>query len=313
MNHRTWGGWVGAFTAALLGMVAAPAALHAQHDLTGCLDRQQRPVELRVKNDMGWGGLATIVDGKPVIYWNKHLMDRANRPMQIFVYFHECAHHVLGHVWTGESPRAEREADCWAIQLMVESGMIRGGHVAMIERELRHSRGDANHLGGEELIQSLAACIDIKTDKNAWKLALDSLDAASANDFADAQGVAVPYPSAQTGVYESKIDLPGTYDCEITRSRAVHCMIFAARDQKRADKRFHEIEKIIRDWLPQTWTAVTHSGGGADITRNMLAEDGLTGAGIVLAESNRHRVYFEFRSPNTAGLAASSAPTPNSR
>ncbi len=270
--------------------------MSGQQSLSGCVDRAQRPVALVVDNALGWSGVATIENDRPVIYWNEHDMARASRSTQVFIYLHECAHHVLGHIWKPVSPRWEAEADCWAIQLMVEGGMVNGSQIDVIQRELRTSPGDANHLGGQDLMRSLAGCLDIKTDARAWAHALDRLEAASADSFRSVQGQNVPDPSATSGAYESDIDLPGTYDCEITPRRTVRCVIFAARKQQAVEARFRRIERILRDWFSPSWTAVTSAAGDAGIPGSLQAENSRSGAIIILAATNQRQIVFEFRS-----------------
>ena len=173
--------------------LAATNSAAAQLPFDACIDRHDRPVRGIVRNDLGgFAGQATLLNGEPVIYWNADANEHISRPSQIFIYLHECAHHTLGHLWKANALKWEMEADCWAAQLMYESGMLRGQHIRVIERELRTIKGDNHHLGGDELMRALQGCLDVKTDQEAWAAALTAFTAASGDGFAAIQGQAIP-------------------------------------------------------------------------------------------------------------------------
>lgn len=50
-------------------------------------------------------------------------------------------------------------------------------------------------------------------------------------------------------VFEALVDVPGTYDCEIV-GVTLRCMVFAARKDGAAEKRYQQLVKILRAWLP---------------------------------------------------------------
>ncbi len=162
---------------------------------------------------MVWAGFATEREGKPVILWNKKTNQQLSTTDQIFIYLHECAHHTLGHLYRlPYTPTVELEADCWAIQLMVDGRMIKGRHLDVLEKSRRTTRGDAYHLGGEAHIQSLQR-----------GRMLDS--------------------TTGDPVYEALLDAPGTYDCEVVGA-AVRCLVFAARKAGAAKERFERLMNI---------------------------------------------------------------------
>lgn len=295
--------------ALLLCFAASPVA--AQMPFDGCVDRSDRPVRSIINNDMSWAGTATEVNGESVIYWNRVANARASRTTQIFIYLHECAHHTLGHIWKPQAARWELEAECWAVQLMWEGGMIQGRHLRLIEEELRTSRGDATHLGGEARTQSLRDCIQIKTNRKAWSASLTALLDASADSFASIQGQAVPRPSSLTGVYESEVDLPGTYDCEITQTREVRCVVFAARTARRVADRFKALTGIIGAWLPPGWTAVDSPPGDSTTVRIHAAKDTIAGRGFTLSATTGHQIVFVMQPVRSAvDSFAAHAPPP---
>jgi hypothetical protein len=278
---------------------AGPVA--AQLPFDGCIDRADRPVRRIVDNTMAWAGTATEVNGEPVIYWNERANARASRPTQIFIYLHECAHHTLGHIWKPRSARWELEAECWAAQLMWESGMIQGRHLRRIEDELSTYPGDATHLGGAARRQSLGDCIDIKTDRKAWGAALTEFLHASDDGFDSIRGQAVPRPSSRTGIHESEVDLPGTYDCEITRDRDVRCPVFAAREAKRAAQRFGALVEIIDAWLPAGWKGRQPRSADTSVVREYTVTDTAGIARLRLTATSAHRIVFVMHPAGTGG------------
>lgn len=276
----------------LLLLLGLPAALRAQLPLDGCIDRADRPVRGIVRNDMPWAGVATVEGGESVIYWNQRLMGSRSRTTQIFVYLHECGHHMLGHVWKANDARWEQEADCWAVQLMWEGGMIAGRHLRVLEEELSRTRGDAIHLGGERLLEALRSCLAIKTDRRAWAASLARLVEAGASSFASIRGQGVPNPSSKSGVHESLVDLPGTYDCEVTTDPSVRCTIFAAKDGGRVADRFSEIARILPGALPASWKVKDVEMPSEGGLRQLAGVDSVAGLTISVATTPAHRIVF---------------------
>jgi hypothetical protein len=295
---------------ALILVLLVPSALRAQLPMDGCIDRADRPVRGIIRNDMVWAGVATVEKGESVIYWNQRRMGGRSRTTQIFVYLHECGHHLLGHIWKANDARWEQEADCWAVQLMLEGGMIAPRHLRVLEEELSRTRGDAIHLGGEQLLAALKRCLAIKTDRRAWAAALARFVEAGADSFASIRGQAVPTPASRSGVYESLADLPGTYDCEITAGHRVRCTIFAARDADRVAERFGELARIIPAALPSTWTAREAREPAAGAVRELVAEDTVSGLELNLVSTPAHRIVFTLGLAHAGDVVAEAAVLP---
>jgi hypothetical protein len=264
--------------------------LSAQVPFNVCQDRQGNVIPGVVDNSLPYAGVATEQSGRPVILWNRKSNAVLSPTEQIFIYLHECAHHTLGHLYRQPyTPAVELEADCWAIQLMVDGGMIKGRHLELLERSRRTVRGDAYHLGGEAHIQSLQRCLDIRTDPKAWAEALDSLTHAAQDSFASHRGRLIDSTSAES-VYESTINPPGTYDCEVVGA-AVRCLTFVAKKPGPAEDRYERLMEIIRRWLPVGWTSIKQvSPDGRE--RTFLAQDGMTGTLVSLALTRTSRVYL---------------------
>jgi hypothetical protein len=277
----------------LVALQCALAALtrraQAQVPFEVCLDRDNHVIPGVVDNTMAYAGMAAFRDGHPVILWNAHTNQHLSQTEQIFIYLHECAHHTLGHLYHyANDARDEQEADCWAIQFMMDGGMIQGRHLAALERSRRAVRGDYTHLGGEAHIRSLEECLAVRTDHKAWATALDTVVSAAQDSFAGRRGRLLDSTSASP-TFEALVDVPGTYDCEVVGA-ALRCMVFAARKDNAAKERYGRLLKIIRAWLSRTWTSTERNAddgkGGA-----FLAQDALTGTLISLAWNNA-RVYL---------------------
>jgi len=283
---------VSAITGTLLGALCdLPATASAQERVPfeACHDRHGQLIPGVVDDSLGYAGLATHQDGKPVILWNatsnRHLSDTE----QIYIYLHECAHHLLGHLGRPmNSPEWELEADCWAIQLMVDGGMIKGRHLYQLERSRRTVRGDRTHLGGEAHVQSLRHCLEIRTDRDAWRRDLNALLAASGDGFTGARGRVVDSLGGSP-TYESRLDVPGTYDCEVVGS-AIRCMVFASRESGPAVDRYRKLKDIVEEWLPAGWSKVERETRNAT-SHAFLAQDTRSGTLVSIAQ-NGPRIHF---------------------
>jgi hypothetical protein len=272
--------------------LSGPAA--AQVPFSACLDRQLHPIPGRVDNTMAAGAEATIEDGHPVILWNQHNLSQVSGSSQLFVYLHECAHHNLNHVFKAEGRSVEDQADCWAYQLLVDGGMLDGSHLDELTRDLRHWPGDINHLGGEALLAGLRDCLAIRTDQTAWNQALTTLTAAAGTRFQDLRGP--PIPQGPPGTFEVTQGTPGTYDCELIQPPAVRCMVFAARKQKAAEKRFRVLTEIISHWVTPDWTSTQPPSTGPGLAKSFVAQDTRDGTLLLLGLTPGGRIYFMVRS-----------------
>jgi hypothetical protein len=284
VSVRPW-----SFFVLVLATLASPTQAHAQVPFDACRDRDDLPIAGVVENTMAYAGMATVQNGHPVILWNARSNARLSRTEQIYIYLHECAHHTLGHLYhRSVEARDELEADCWAIQLMVDGGMIKSRHLAVLERSRKTVRGDDTHLGGEAHVRSLEECLSIRTDAKAWAVALDTIVVAAQDSFTGRRGRLLDSISTPQ-VFEALLDVPGTYDCEIVGG-AMRCLVFAARKDGTAEKRYEELVRIMRAWLPVGWTSTEQVGSDGQ-SRTFLAQDGLTGTLLTCARTGS-RVYL---------------------
>lgn len=259
---------------ALLIVISAilPFPAEAQVAFDACRDRSDQPIPVFSDNSIAYAGVAAFRNGRPIILWNTRTNRYLSATQRLFIYLHECAHHVLGHPYRGDVGVAEeRAADCWAIQLMVDGSMIRPVQLRELERTRQAVRGDDTHLGGEAHVRSLQECLARRKDPAAWAAALDSLAVAARDDFASRRGRVVD-SSGVTPVYESLIGVPGTYNCEVVGD-AMRCLFFSARKSRAAAGRYRTVTRMLESWLPRTWTSAEQVSADPDRRRIWVARD----------------------------------------
>lgn len=156
------------FCLVLLGLAVwlSPLAVGAQTANAGCVDAQGRPVGLLMDIAIKDLAAATMIDGRPFILYRPELERVVAMPTALFVYAHECAHQALGHVMKGATQDREREADCWAINLLYRSALVTDSGLRVIERDVaRFGAGDETHLAGPTRALALVECLQ---DGNRW-------------------------------------------------------------------------------------------------------------------------------------------------
>lgn len=125
-----------------------------------CWDFRGAVVLTNWMEDLGDVGRAWFVNRRPIISLDPERLARLPSKMQVFFYWHECAHHVLGHYFM-RTFNSEKEADCWAVKTGRERGLFRRPDVIAFAPYLAHSRGSAfGHLPGPERAKFLLSCFD---------------------------------------------------------------------------------------------------------------------------------------------------------
>ncbi|MBZ0115735.1 MAG: hypothetical protein K8H88_01980 [Sandaracinaceae bacterium] len=104
--------------------------------------------------------------GEPIVLYDPMVTQRAGPTISTFFYYHECAHHILGHVMNGAMGFVrplvdEQEADCWAIRYLRESGILSLAQLREIQAGLAQSPGDWTHLPGPRRALNLEGCLGI--------------------------------------------------------------------------------------------------------------------------------------------------------
>lgn len=258
---------------------------NAQGSISQCVDRHDDPIPTVVDDDLPYAGVATItVEGMPVIFYNSRALSRASQQARQFVLFHECGHHTLRHVWKDPSRQREMEADCWAIQHMVEQGLVKTKKVDQLQAEIGVSRG----------LGSLRACVDVKTDDELWRRSLDLMSLAGAHKFDAIRGAPI-VEAGERGFFESTLDLPGIFNCELTPAGSFTCELFDGRDDKAAAKYFDTVQDIIVSWLSDEWLTFERIRARPSEARRFVAQDIESGSLITLVATASHDIWFRYQ------------------
>jgi len=276
-----WAAGPGAIVASLVVVTGASA----QVPFKTCFDRQDQPIQAVVDNGLPYAGVATITaDGVPVIFYNKQALSRTSPQARHFVYLHECGHHALRHVWKDPSRLREMEADCWAVQQMVEQGLIKKRKVDELQAEIGMSRG----------LGTLKGCVDVKTDQDLWRRSLDLLTLAGAHKFDAIRGDPI-VEAYERGFFESTLDLPGIFNCELTPEESFSCEIFNGRDEKAALKHYDKVLPIIQSWLTGDWLTFERVRARPTELRRFVAQDIQSGSLIILVATSAYDIRFRYQ------------------
>jgi hypothetical protein len=150
--------------AGLAAIVAAslPGSAAAQGAYKRCFDPQGRPVVVLASAKVKMGNVAIagrLKDGRPFIAYNPDALKRFHAITRIYIYYHECAHHRLGHS-SGYRPQTrENAADCYSIRYMTRRGLLNNRRIRIIMRDVRRfGSSDHVHLPGAQRAQLIAQC-----------------------------------------------------------------------------------------------------------------------------------------------------------
>lgn len=159
-----------AFSAAANAQSSESEGLQARIKVGGqeltCRDFRGQTVRSIHMDDLGDVAHARIVNRMPIITLNKRRLDTLPDKLQVFFYNHECAHHILGHVFY-PTQTSENEADCYAIKQGRRDGTLTRDDVVSFEPYIQISRGSAfGHLPGPMRAQRLLACFDDPSEEN---------------------------------------------------------------------------------------------------------------------------------------------------
>jgi hypothetical protein len=125
-----------------------------------CRDFRGTPVRFVEMTQLGDVGRALIITRMPVIALDPDRLATLPPALQILFYEHECAHHMLGHMFT-RTLTSETEADCWSINFGRDNGLFTRADVAAFAPYLAKSKGSPfGHLPGPERAAFLLSCFD---------------------------------------------------------------------------------------------------------------------------------------------------------
>lgn len=134
---------------------------NAQIAFEGCRDINGVPVASISNVRIPDIAMASISNGRPVIYYNPSVLAWTRHQTHLFFYAHECAHHALGHVLSGMSLGQEQEADCWGVVTLRRLRRLSDQDISVVQSDIaRLGRGDWAHLPGPERAIRLRACLD---------------------------------------------------------------------------------------------------------------------------------------------------------
>lgn len=131
-----------------------------------CRDFRGQMVHTINLDDLGDVAHARIINRMPIITLNHDRLSALPDKLQIFFFNHECAHHVMGHIFF-PSPTSENEADCWSVKLGRREGLFTRDDVVAFAPYLATSAGSAyGHLPGPVRSARLVACFDDPSEDN---------------------------------------------------------------------------------------------------------------------------------------------------
>jgi len=127
----------------------------------GCRDVLGRPVLDYPDNNLRDIAMASMSGGTPVIYYNPMVVMSVSPATRRFFYYHECGHHALGQIVSGQSIPyvSEQEADCWAARTLVQSHIFSLDDLREVQQDVSRSPGDWAHLPGPQRALNLIACL----------------------------------------------------------------------------------------------------------------------------------------------------------
>ncbi len=103
--------------------------------------------------------------GYPEIRYNRAVATQLSYRTRLFVYFHECAHHRLGHTlgYGRALPLVmEQQADCWAIRQLYGK-YLNAADLSALQQDLRFlSQASPTHFSGPQRARNLRDCLNYR-------------------------------------------------------------------------------------------------------------------------------------------------------
>ncbi|OYX31031.1 MAG: hypothetical protein B7Y99_11110 [Caulobacterales bacterium 32-69-10] len=150
-----------AFCLVLAGPAPPPAQAQVQANYGGCtlMGRPVPSIPDPSLNDIAMAGISPVYG--PMILYNPAIVNRARAETRTFFYYHECAHHALGHTLGFAHPQAsEQQADCWAVRELFGRRLFNPAQLRVVQDEVATSPGDRTHLPGPTRAMNLYACLE---------------------------------------------------------------------------------------------------------------------------------------------------------
>lgn len=148
-----------AIASGLLYAQTANAQTYSNMRYTSCRDAAGARVVAFNSTKLHNVGMAGRLKGRPVILFNPLVLSRFRPVTRTFWYYHECAHHALGHSLGHRPMSRERDADCWAIRQMKARGLLTAAKLRTIQQDLQPLNGDGQlYLPGPQRAALVGYC-----------------------------------------------------------------------------------------------------------------------------------------------------------
>lgn len=147
-------------TVAFAGLVTGSAALAQAPEYPPCFDANGYRVVYRPDPTINDVAISLIPpSGIPTVLWNPNVTSKLRRETVEFFYYHECAHHRLGHTLGAYPVGIEIAADCWAFNTMADAGKMPFRKYKVLIKDLRaYSKPGVDWNNGYQRVKFLAQC-----------------------------------------------------------------------------------------------------------------------------------------------------------
>lgn len=153
--------WKKPLILALLFVLYFNSESRAQVTWGGCTDYKGFPVASIPTNVNNVAVAYQDFMGRPIIAYNRNVLNKFSPITRLFWYFHECAHHRLGHSLFNIPLTREKDADCWAIVAMQKEGLLTEAKLKVIKKDISNLPGDGwVYLPGPERAVALENCLE---------------------------------------------------------------------------------------------------------------------------------------------------------
>ncbi|GAB2878082.1 hypothetical protein GCM10027046_02540 [Uliginosibacterium flavum] len=152
----------------LLGALICACSLFAQTAMAadtvsfnfgGCIDSREKAIVSQADPALPVIVETRLVEGNRVIFYNPTRLPQLLPETRAFLYAHECAWTRLGLPIDRErSAENARRADCWAVDTLTRSKILKAGALEGIEMDLAMVADSASQLPGPARELKLASC-----------------------------------------------------------------------------------------------------------------------------------------------------------
>ena len=163
-------GFMFPFTFLILSLLTFAAS--AQDGLNGCIDYTGSSIPTVYSGALPTVAMAEVSpENKSRILLNPKMLARHSNVLQTFIYWHECGHHVLGHLFKRIPTTIiqEQEADCIGIRVPVTLGLIKLTELPSLQREVANlGPGSWQHFPGSTRAANLEKCLGRGLAHDVW-------------------------------------------------------------------------------------------------------------------------------------------------